>query len=78
MENRMMEIIQWEQQKEKQIKNESSLKNLWVNTSIPPEWEEREKGVEDMFDEIMTENFLDLKKEVSRYRRYRGSQTRWT
>ena len=22
---------------EKQIKNESSLKNLWVNTSIPPE-----------------------------------------
>ena len=35
--------------------------------------EEREKGVENLFDGIMAENFLNLKKEtyISRYRKYR-------
>ena len=50
--------------KKKSLKNEDSLKDLWDNiksTNIciikVPEGEEREKGVKNIFDEIMAEKF---------------------
>ena len=73
LKDRIMEITQSEQQKEKQIlKNEkNSLRNLWDNircTKIHnigvPEGEEREKGVENVFVGIMAENFPNLDNET--------------
>ena len=64
-ENR--EITQSEQQKEKKSFNEDSLWELWNNikhTNIHiigvPEGEERDKGAENVFDEITAENFPNL------------------
>ena len=35
--------------------------------------EEREKGIKNVFEEIMAENFSNLKrKQISRYRKHRG------
>ena len=65
-----MEIIQSAQQKEKQIKNEDSLRDLWdiqcTNICIigVPEGEERKKKVENRFDKIVAKNLLKLKKET--------------
>ena len=67
-----MEITQSEQQKEKQIlKHENILRDLWDNikhtniriTGVPEE-EETEKRVKDVFDNILAENFPNLKKET--------------
>ena len=60
-----------EQQKEKWIlKNEESLKNILDNMKCNnicimgiPEGEENEQGMENLFEEIMTENFPNLVKE---------------
>ena len=41
-----------------------------------PEGEDREKDIENIFEEIMAENFPNLKKQIFRYRKQRGSQTR--
>ena len=45
-------------------KNESNIQDLWDNIKCAnlciggiPEWDEREKGVENVFEEIMVENF---------------------
>ena len=67
-----MEITQIEQQKEKRIfKNEGNLRDLWDNIKHPnililqvPEREERDKGEEGMFEEIMAEDFHNLGKET--------------
>lgn len=40
-----------------------------------PEREEREEGIENVFEEAMVEN-LGKEKDISRYRKHRGSQTR--
>ena len=49
-------------------KNESNIRDLWDNikhvgpcTIAIPE-EEKEKGIENIFEEIMAENFANLKK----------------
>ena len=72
LEDRVVKITQAEQKKEKWIfKNEDSLRVLWDNiksTNIRiirvPEGEEREKGAENMFEDIITENFPNLGKET--------------
>ena len=72
LENRIMEITQSEQQKGKQIfKNENSLRDLWDNIKHNnihiigvPEGEEREKRVENVFDEITAENLPNLTKDT--------------
>ena len=53
-------------------RNEDSLRDLWNNikhTNIRiigvPEGEEREKGPEKIFEEIMVENFLNMGKEIA-------------
>ena len=68
----MMEISQSEQKKEKEtFKNESNLRNHWNNIKHSdihiigfPEGEEKRKGIEKVFEEIMADNFLNLKKET--------------
>ena len=61
-----------EQKREKRLKtNEESLRELWDNikrTNIRiigvPEVEEREKGTEKIFQEIIAENFPDMGQEL--------------
>ena len=72
LEDRMVEITATEQNIEKRMKrNEDSLRDLWDNikhTNIHiigvPEGEEREKGPEKIFEEIIAENFPNMGKEI--------------
>ena len=66
-----MEITQLEQQIETKIKKKNNTRDLWDNTKLVnlciigiPEREEREKGIENVFEEIMAENFQNLRKET--------------
>ena len=69
VEDRIMEITQSGQQTENQMKkHESSIRDLWDNIKWAnlciigiPEGEEKEKGIENIFEEIMDENFPNLK-----------------
>ena len=71
MEDRLVEIIGAEQKREKRLKrNEESLRELWDNvkrTNIHiigvPEGEERAKGTEKIFQEIIAKNFPHMGKE---------------
>ena len=64
--------IQPEQNEETRIpKNEESLRNLWENFKCSniwiigvPEGEEEEQKIENLFEEIMKENFPNLAKEI--------------
>ena len=70
--DRMVEITATEQTIEKGMKrNEDSLRDLWDNikcmnigTIGVPEAEEREKGPEKTFEEIVVENFPNVGKEI--------------
>ena len=73
LENKRVEIITAEQNKEKRIKRiEDSLRDLWDNIKhiniriigVPKE-EEKKKGTEKIFEEIIVENFPNLGKEIS-------------
>ena len=67
-----MEIATAEQNKEKRMKRtEDSLRDLWDNikrTTIRiigvPEEEEKKKGTENIFEEIIAENFPNMGKEI--------------
>ena len=69
----MVKITAKEQNKEKRMKrNEDSLRDLWDNiecTNIRiigvPEKEEKEKGSEKIFEEIIVENFPNMGKEIT-------------
>ena len=68
LEDRIMEITQSGQQTENQMKKyESNIRDLWeikqANLHIIgiPEGEEKENGIETIFEEIMAENFANLK-----------------
>ena len=73
LEDRMGEFTAAEQNKEKRMKrNEDSLRDLWDNikcTNIRitgvPEGEEREKGPEKIFEEIIVKNFPNMGKEIA-------------
>ena len=65
-----METTQSGQQTENQMKkkHESNIRDLWDNIEWAnlhdieiPEGEENEKGIENIFEEIMAENFPNLK-----------------
>ena len=72
LEDKMMEITSEEQNKMKRMKGtEDSLQNFWDNikcTDIQvtwdPEEEEKKKGYEKIFEEIIVENFPKKKKEI--------------
>ena len=68
----MVEIIAKEQNKEKRMKRiEHNLRDLWDNTKCTniviigvPEEEEKKKGSEKIFEEIIVENFPNMGKEI--------------
>ena len=68
----MVEITATEQNIEKRMKrNEDSLRDLWDNIKCSnicitevPKGEEREKGPENIFEDIITENFPTIGKEL--------------
>ena len=69
----MVEFTAAEQNKEKRMKrNEDSLRDLWDNIKRNniciigvPEGEEREKGLEKIFEKIIVENFPNMGKEIA-------------
>ena len=69
----MVEFTAMEQNKEKRMKrNEDSLRDLWDNIKRNnihiirvPEGEERGKGPEKIFEEIIVENFSNMGKEIA-------------
>ena len=71
LEDKIVEITTTEQNKERRMKRiEDSLRDLWDNikcTSIRiigvPEEEEKKKGSEKIFEEIIVENFPNMGKE---------------
>ena len=73
LEHRMVEFTAAEQNKEKRMKrNEDSLRDFWDNSKCNniqiigvPEGEEREKGPEKIFEEIIVENFPNMGKEIA-------------
>ena len=73
LEDRMVEFTAEEQTKEKRMKrNEDSLRDLWDNTKHNniriirvPEGEKREKGPEKIFEDIIVENFPNMRKEIA-------------
>ena len=72
LEDRMVEVTAIKQNIEKRMKrNEDSLRDLWDNTKPTnihiigvPEGEEREKGPEKIFEEIIAENFPNMGKDI--------------
>ena len=81
LEDEIVEITSEEQNKVKRMKRvENSLRDLWdhikcINIQIigVPEEEEKKKGYEKIFEEIMVENFPNMEKEIAK--RYRESHT---
>ena len=77
-----MEITATGQNKEKRMKRiEDSLRDLWDNTKCTsiriigvPE-EEKKKGSEKTFEEIIAEKFPNMGKEIVKYRKHRESHT---
>ena len=78
----MLEITYEEQNKVKIMKRtEDSLRDLWGNikfTNIQiigvPE-EEKKKGFEKIFEEIIVENFPNMEKEIVKSKRHKESHT---
>ena len=83
LEDKIVEITTAEQNKEKTMKRiEDSLRELWDNikctniwiTGVPEE-EEKKKGTEKIFEEIIVENFSNMVKEIIKSRKHRESLT---
>ena len=73
LEERMVKYTSMEQNKEKRMKrNEDSLRNLWENIKCNiihiigvSEGEEREKGLEKIFEEIIVKKFPNMGREIT-------------
>ena len=83
LEDKIVEITTAGQNKEKRMKRiEDSLRDLWNNikhTNIRiiqvPEEEEKRKGTEKIFEEIIVENFPNMGKEIIKSKKHRESHT---
>ena len=72
LEDKIVEITTAEQNKEERMKRiEDSLRNLWNNIKCAniriigvPEEEEKKKGTEKKFEELIIENFPNMGKEI--------------
>ena len=72
VEDRMVEINEAERKKGKRMKrNENNLRDLWDNVKHPniqiirvPEEDDKKKGHEKIFEEIIVENFPKMGKEI--------------
>ena len=69
LEDRIMESPNQDSRKPNEKKNESNKRDPWDNIKWAnlciieiPEGEEKEKGIENILEEIMSEDFLNLKK----------------
>ena len=72
LEDRMVEFTAAEQNKEKRMKrNEDNLRDLWdikrnnIHSIRVPKGEEKEKGPEKIFEEIIVEKFPNMGKEIA-------------
>ena len=72
LEDRMVEFTAAEQNEKRMKRNEDSLRNLWdiikrnnIRIIGVPEVEEREKGPEKIFEEIVVKNFPNMGKEIA-------------
>ena len=82
-EDKIVQITTAEQNKEKRMKrSEDSLRDFWDNikhTNIRligvPEEEEKKKGTEKIFEEIIVENVPNMGKEIVKSRKCRESHT---
>ena len=70
VEDRLVEITDVEQEREKRLKRNECLRELWDNVKCTnihiigvPEGEEREKGTEKIFQEIIAKNFPNMGRE---------------
>ena len=83
LEDKMVEIISEKQNKVKRMKRtENSLRDLWDNikcTNIQiigvPEEEEKKKGYEKIFEEIIVDSFPNMEKEIVKFKRHKKSHT---
>ena len=83
LEDKMLEITFEEQNKiTRKKRTENSLRDLWDNikhTNIRiigvPEEEEKKKGYENIFEEIIIENFPKMEKEIVKSKRHKESHT---
>ena len=83
LEDKTVEITTAEHNKEKRMKRiEDRLRDLWDNikrTNIRiigvPEEEEKKKGTEKIFEEIIVENIPNMGKEIIKSRKHRESHT---
>ena len=78
LEDRMVEFTATEQNKEKRMERNEDLRDLWDNIKCnniriigAPEGEEREKGLEKIFEEIIVEHFPNMGKEIATQSRKR-------
>ena len=79
----MVEITVGEQNRGKGMKRiDESLRDLWDNikhTNIwviqVPEEEEKKKGTEKIFEEIIVENFPNMEKEIVKFKKHKESPT---
>ena len=86
MEDKVDKNTQEDQQKEKKMfLNEESLRNIWDNMKynnihimgIPEE--ESEQRINNLFEKLMTKNFLNMVKEKdTKFRKFSESQIVWT
>jgi len=86
LEDRIMEITQSGPQRENLVKNhESNIRDLWNNIKqanlhiIGIPWgEEKEKGIENIFEEIMFENIPNLHKTDMKIKETQRTPNKWT
>ena len=86
LEDIVVEITATKQSKEKRRqRNEDSFRSLWDNIKCTNIWiigvqerDEKEKGPENIFEDIIAENFPNMRKETLKSRKHRGSHTGWT
>ena len=79
----MVEITSEEQNKVKRRKwAEDSLRDLWDHVKLTniwiievPEEEEKKKGYEKFFEEIIVENFPNMEKKIVKSKRHKESHT---
>ena len=83
LEDKIVEITSEEKNKVKRMKRtEDSLRDLWDNikrTNIQiigvPEEEEKKKGYEKIFEEIIVDSFPNMEKEIVKFKRHKKSHT---
>ena len=72
-------FFEWQNKVKRMKRTEDSLRDLWDHikcTNIPiigvPEEEEKKKGYEKIFEEIIVENFPNMEKEIVKSKRYKS------